>query len=123
VSTFEATIDVGDFAGNRWETVNALVDTGATYTAIPSDVLSRLGVEAEKYRPFFLANGQRVEYGLAWIRVRLDGRQQPSLVIFAEPGTKPLLGAFTLEGFGLAADPVNRRLVPAVGYMVGIETY
>jgi len=39
------------------------------------------------------------------------------IVIFGEPGSEPLLGAFTLEGFRLAADPVNRRLVPVPGLL------
>jgi hypothetical protein len=32
-------------------------------------------------------------------------------------GSEPLHGVFTLEGFGLAADPVNRRLIPVPGLL------
>ena len=35
-----------------------------------------------------------------------------SIAVFGDPGSEPLLGVFILEGFRLAADPVNRRLVP-----------
>jgi hypothetical protein len=33
-------------------------------------------------------------------------------VVFGGDSTPVLLGAYTLEGLSLAADPVNRRLVP-----------
>jgi clan AA aspartic protease len=121
MSTFSMPVEVGDFEGSRWESLEAVVDTGATYTFIPSDVLQRLRVEPQEQRPFILANGQQVLYGTAWVRVRLDGREHPTLVIFGEPGSGSLLGAFTLEGFGLSADPVNERLTPVPGYLVGIR--
>ena len=121
MGTFRYPIEVGDFEGRRFAPVDALVDTGATYTSIPSVLLDDLGIRPEEGRPFILANGQRVFYGMAWVRIRFDGRDQPTLVIFGEPNSEPLLGAFTLEGLGLAVDSVNRRLVPTPGYLVGIR--
>jgi aspartyl protease family protein len=121
VGAFEYSVEVGDFEGRRFEQLVALVDTGATYTTIPRDVLFRLGVTPEEERPFILANGERITYGMAWVRIHLDGREQPSLAVFGEEGIKPLLGAFTLEGFGLAVDPVSQRLVPAEAYLVQIR--
>jgi hypothetical protein len=44
--------------------------------------------------------------------VRIDGRNRLTVAVFGEPQSEPLLGVVTLEEFGLAADPVNRRLVP-----------
>ena len=117
MGTFHQAFDIGDFAGTRFETIEALVDTGATYTWVPRDVLERLGVVPEEQRAFVLADGREVEYDVAWVRVRMNGRSQPSLCIFGDPGTEPLLGVFTLEGFGLGVDPVNQRLVPVRGYL------
>jgi len=34
-----------------------------------------------------------------------------------ETGAQPVLGAFTLEGFRLAADPVKRRLISVPGLL------
>ena len=121
MSTFQQSIEVGDLDGARFRPVDAMVDMGATYSSIPRDVLSELAVTPSEERPFILANAQRVFYGFGWIRVRLEGREQPTPVIFADLGSPPLLGAVTLEEFGLAVDPVNRRLVPAEGYLVGIR--
>jgi predicted aspartyl protease len=120
VGTFHETIAVGDFEGTHSETVEALVDTEATYTSVPSDILEGLGVVPQEERPFFLANGQRVTYGLAWVRIRLEGREEPTLVISGDIGSQAILGAFTLEGFGLGVDAVNQRLVETPGYLVGI---
>ena len=35
MGTFRVTIEIGDPAGRHYETVEALVDTGATYTTVP----------------------------------------------------------------------------------------
>ena len=120
MGTFRRELEIGATEDGEFFEVNALVDTGATYSSLPEDFLARLGVEPTDKRPFILANGQQVSYGLAWVRVRLDGREQPTPVIFGERGSEPLLGAVTLEEFGLAVDPVNRRLMPTPGYLVGI---
>ncbi len=121
MGTFRQQFEVGDFAGRRFEALDALVDTGATYTTVPRDILERLGIVAEEQRNFVLADGRQVAMNMAWARVRVDGREQPTLVLFGEAGTRALLGAFTFEGFGLAADPVNKRLIPAEGFLVGIR--
>ena len=117
MGTFRVKIEIGDPAGIRFDTLEALVDTAATYTWVPRDVLERLGFQPEEERPFLLADGRQVAYSIAWVRVRIDGRTQPTIAIFGNPGSEPLLGVFTLEGFGLAADPVNRRLIPVPGLL------
>ena len=108
---FRVRVGIGDPAGDRFTDLDALVDTGATYTWVPRDVLERLGVAPSEERPFLLADGRQVSYPIAWVQVRIDGRTQPTIAVFGDPGSEALLGVFTLEGFGFAADPVNRRLV------------
>lgn len=121
MGAIECSIGVGDIAGTRYENLDALVDTGATYTWVPKDVLQRLGVEPEEQRQFVLADGREVDYDVAWVRIRIDGRSQPAICVFGEPGTKPLVGVFTLEAFGVGVDPMNRRLVPVRGYLARLE--
>lgn len=114
--------DVGDMDGARYEALEGLVDTGATYTWVPRDVLNRLGGAPEEQRAFVLADGREIDYDVAWVRVRLDGKSQPSLCVFGDSGTQPLLGVFTLEAFGLSVDPVNRRLVPTKAHLAHIRS-
>lgn len=114
---FRVAIEVGRGAGDRLASVDALVDTGATFTWIPRDVLASVGVTPTDERPFVLADGREVRYAIAWARIRIGGREQPTIVVFGEPGTEPILGVVTLEEFLLAVDPVSRRLVPVPGLM------
>lgn len=102
---------MGPRAGERFEPIEALVDTGATYTWIPRDVLEGLGVVPEEDWPFVLADGREVRDPVAWIQIRIGARTHPTIGVFGEPGSEPILGVFALEGVRLAADPVNRRLV------------
>jgi aspartyl protease family protein len=112
MGTFKVRVEIADSSGEQWEVVEALVDTGATYTMLPSPLLRRLGIQAHTRDVFMLADGRNVELeiGRGWVRV--SGRSEVTLVIFGEPLAEPLLGAYALEGLRLAADPVGRRLVP-----------
>ena len=92
--------------------MRALVDCGAAYSWMPGELLRRLDVVPVQRLVFILANGGRVEREVGETRMRLDGRERTRLVVFGDDGSQPLLGADALEGFALAVDPTNRRLVP-----------
>ena len=117
MSVFRVPIEIGDFAGARFETVSALVDTGATYTMMPRSVLASLGVAPGWRRTFALADGREREFDMAETRARLDGMTVTTIVLFGEEGVTPLLGAYTLEGLGLAVDPSGQRLVELTGHL------
>ncbi len=120
VGTFRVSFEIGDPEGRRWETVEALVDTGASYTLVPRPLLERLGVAARFRQPFILADGRQADCDMAETLVRLNGQTRTTLIIFGEEPAVPLLGAYTLEGFGLAPDPVNRRLIRVPGLLVPV---
>ena len=115
MGTFSVGIEVGDPTESRFETVDALVDTGASHTWVPRDVLERLGVEPHTRWEFETADGRVIERDVAETRVRYNGQTHTTFVVFGDVGSQPLLGAYTLEGFLLAPDPVNRRLVRVRG--------
>ena len=117
---FAATAEIGDPAGQRYETIEAIVDTGSTYTWVPKDALARLGVEPQSKREFETADGRVIERDVGRTWIRIDGKSEITLVVFGDEGSTPLLGAYTLEGFGLAADPLGRRLVPVRGLALKI---
>ena len=108
---FTVSVEVSPRAGGGAATIAALVDTGATYTTIPRNVLESLGVVPEDQWPFVLADGREVHYPVAWINIRMRDRVQPTIAVFGDPGSVPIFGMVTLEEFRLAVDPVNRRLV------------
>ena len=62
MGTFTVPLEVADLQGTQFIEVESLVDTGATYTSIPKDVLQRrLGIEGRETRPFELADDRVVE--------------------------------------------------------------
>lgn len=115
MGTFSVTMDIGDPLGENWEPVDALVDTGSTYTWVSRVLLARLDVHPQFRREFETADGRIIERDMAIAMVRWDGETMPTLVVFAGNGDAALLGAYTLEGFGLAPDPVNQRLIRVRG--------
>lgn len=123
MGTFRVRIEIGDAEGRRYEATEALVDTGATYTSVSADVLQRLGITPHTSATFVLADGRQVERDIGRTWVRVDGRAELTLVVFAESGTATLLGAYTLEGLRLAADPVGRRLIPVPALLASAHVH
>jgi len=120
MGNFRVPIQVAHRDGNRFAPLDALVDTGAAFSWIPRDVLERLGVVGEEEFPFVLADGREVRYEVAWVRMRIGDRVRPTMAVFGDVATEPLLGAFTLEGFLLAADAVNHRLISVPGLLKAV---
>ena len=118
MGTFRVQIEVGDPEGKRFEVVDALVDTGATNTALPSPLLESLGVTPHRTMVYELADGREVELDVGRTWVKVDSQQEFTQVVFAGEGTEPILGAVTLEEMGLAVDPVKRRLQPVRKYLL-----
>lgn len=118
MGTFRVTIEIGDPTGSRYREMSALVDTGASYTALPGSLLQELGVVPLERWPFRLADRRQIERDVGETRVRLDGRVRTTIVVFGDEGTDPLLGVVTLEEFRLGVDPVGQRLIPVPGLLM-----
>jgi predicted aspartyl protease len=99
-------------APSRTEEVSLLVDTGATLSWIPREVLERLGAAAYSRLPFELADGTRLERDITAVLATIDGRKAPVTVAFGEPGEAAVFGATALEALGFMVDPVAKKLVP-----------
>ena len=120
MGTFYMPIEIGGVDRERFETVDALVDTGATYSAMPATVLRSLGVSPFDRRTLRLADGNRIYRDLGEMSVRINGSVQFTPVIFSDDASNPILGAVTLEQFSMAVDPVAKRLVPTDS--IGVRT-
>ena len=118
MGTFYQTIEIAASPNGSFEPLETLVDTGASYTWVPRPVLEKLGISPLERQPFILADGRRVKYESTQVRVRIEVRERFTVCIFGDEGTIPLLGAVTLEEFGLSVDPVNKRLIPVPGFLV-----
>jgi len=96
------------------EELEALVDTGAAFSWVSRARLERLGVTPSRRMPFRTTDGRLLVRDLAIVHVGTNGYIAPDLVVMAEPGEMEVIGAHSIEGLGLAADPVQKKLVPTI---------
>ena len=87
-----------------------LVDTGAIDCLGPSDRLLAAGIRPEGKAIYELADGTPVELEYGFARIEFFGEATVAQVIFAAPGSEPILGTVALESVGLVVDPLSRTL-------------
>lgn len=93
------------------------MDTGASYLALPRSLLLALGYRAVDRQRVIFATGQTDTREVTEVRVRLHGRERTVLAFLAPDESPKLLGAQTLETFGLGVDPLGKRLIPVDAYL------
>ena len=89
MGVFQVQLEIGDPQGDRYEPIQALVDSGAAYTIMPASILRRLGIVPHDSRAFQLADGTliRRDFGQTWMR--LAGERNISPVVFWDENTTP----------------------------------
>ena len=90
--------------------VKFLVDSGASYTALPYDVVKQLALKPSFEERFSLADGTEIKRKIGNAMVEYQGREVATPVILGQRGDNALLGVLTLEGLGLVLDPLKREL-------------
>ena len=98
--------------------MDALVDTGASTTTLPSSILTELGVEPIMQKSFRFAQGETRSLDVGQAFIRIEGQEFITQVVFNDEGTTPLLGAQSLEGAYMAVNPVDQTLVPVEGLLM-----
>ena len=111
MGTFHWPMEIGPVDGSRFETVSAMVDTGATFSQVPGSFLTELGIVPSRIVVSQLADGTVVRDQVGEMRIRIDGREATSMVLFGEEGSPILMGSYALEGVVLAVDPYKECLV------------
>ena len=112
METLEVTIGVGDLRGQRFEDLLVTVGTRSTFTAVPRELLRRLGVPVERSLPAEMADGRIIPVDVGQTTIRLEGLEFSTPVIFAEEGEPSLLGIVSLGQACLAVDPEAGCLIP-----------
>lgn len=97
-------------SGSR--TINFLVDSGATYSLLPFEVWTAIGLVAKRSATFALGDGSHAERNISECHIALSMGDGHSPVILGEPGDAALLGVVTLENLGLVFHPFTRTLHP-----------
>jgi predicted aspartyl protease len=103
---------------NGEETVEALVDTGASFTTMPTSMLNRLGVTPHRQARMRLADGSAAVWDIGRCTSRLAGNEEADLGLFGAEEAPPTIGSHTVQTMLLGVDPVDHRLVPTEGYLL-----
>lgn len=90
-----------------------LVDSGAAMTVLPASLAKKLKLKPVYEKEFSLADGKVVKRKVGSALIEFKGEELPSTVVLGEENDSKLLGALTLESFGLALDPFERKLYKA----------
>ena len=100
------------YGSRKWLEERLLVDSGAIYTVIPGEDLSKLGIVAHSEEEFELADGEVIKRKVGDAHYEFRGRKGSAPVVFGEKSDSKLLGILTLEALGLVLDPLKRELKP-----------
>ena len=101
VGTFSVDFVIRNRNGSQARTLNGVVDTGASFTVIPAQILDELGIEREETKVFSLADGSRRELPIAWAEMELQGQRGFVYVIFGPDSRKILLGSISFGNLRL----------------------
>ena len=99
---------------DKVEELEAMVDTGAAFSWMHRERLERLGVEKLRRIGFRAIDGSIVERDTAAVWVANNDFKAPDIIVMAEHTDMEVIGVHTIEGLGLAADPVQKKLIPTV---------
>ncbi|MGA2584954.1 MAG: retroviral-like aspartic protease family protein [Tepidisphaeraceae bacterium] len=91
--------------------IDVLVDTGAELTWLPAEMLEKIGIQPRRKRTFLTATKQLIERNVGYAILRAEGYETTDEVVFALPTDLSLLGARTIEGFGVMVDNLAHRFV------------
>ena len=97
----------------RLATTDFLVDSGAAYTVVPATLVKKLSLKPNFHREFILADGKKIQRAIGSAVIRFGNEEVSSPVVLGEKGDSALLGVITLESFGLALDPFQRKIYRA----------
>jgi clan AA aspartic protease len=87
---------------------DAVVDTGATVSAIPEETARKLGINFTEKRSFTLADGSTTVKAVGHALVEINGERTADDVIVTKGS--PLLGVTAMEHLGYAVDPNTKTL-------------
>jgi clan AA aspartic protease len=117
MGTFNVDIEILASDEHASEHHAALVDTGASYLSLPRTVLQRLGYRSLDTQRVVFATGQSAVWHVTEVKIRLQGRERTVIAFLTDEAAPTLIGAQTLESFGLGVDPLARRLIPVDAYL------
>jgi len=94
----------------RFAELEALVDTGATFTKIPKSIASKLGLQAKYATDVELGDKRIIRRQLALGEVEIEDVRRPVLIAIGGDDERPIIGYTTLELLGFKINPITGKL-------------
>jgi predicted aspartyl protease len=94
------------------------VDSGATFTQIPQNIIDKLSIKSIREEQFELADGRLIKRAIGSVLLYVNGKLTIDEVVFGEDNSCGLLGAMTLERTGFLIDLQNQRLIERPGGII-----
>jgi predicted aspartyl protease len=107
-------------ANDQVAELEAVVDTGATFSKIPKSLAATLGLEAKYETEVELGDGRIIGRKLALSEIEIEKVRRPVLIAIGEE-ERPLIGYTTLELLGFKVNPITGKLEKAMPIEYGEE--
>lgn len=101
-------------ANGKGMELEAVVDTGATFTKLPESLAVKLGLKARYETEVELGDGRILKRWLALAEVEIEDIRRPVLVAIGGEGERALLGYTAWEILGFKVNPVTGKLEKTV---------
>lgn len=123
-ATFYNPIEYVEYAQRKRELKNvrkvdleALVDTGATFPALPDNLVKDLGLPIIGEGEAEVASGKEKVRLVAGV-TQIEDRTSMSYMMVRPKGTTPLIGVVALEQMGFKVDPNTGKLIKGLPLML-----
>ena len=91
----------------------AVIDTGATMSVLPMDLIQKLELERiDEVSVRYADNSVKRKEVYGWIILEIAGRKAVFDVLAENEGARPLIGQIVLERLDLIIEPSTRRVIP-----------
>ena len=113
MGVFKTKFWIGNIKGEKQIELEGYVDTGATYSIIPKEILEKLGIQrSRRIAVKGICCTKTVDVGDALFKVKIDNEtiEGISSVVFGDDPEVIMLGSHVLEALGLEVDPINKKL-------------
>jgi len=87
-----------------------LVDTGATDSVMPTNLLLKMGVIPEGSMRYEMADGRKITFQFGFAKFEVMGRIAKGKIVFGPDNSEPLLGVTILESAALRVNRVTKKL-------------
>ncbi|HXX22660.1 MAG TPA: hypothetical protein VEO19_05870 [Terriglobia bacterium] len=98
----------------EFEAFDIAVDAREMFSRISRAWLARRDVQASRRMQFRTPEGRVMDRDFAPVHLVVEGRTALDNVLLADAGEMEVLGSHSIDGFGLAVDQVQRKLVPTI---------